>query len=268
MTAPYRFFLGGRDLEMVEIGRLVRQTLGDSTAVDRALPWHAARASAYRAEIEAALAAGRVPVLVELRDDLPPDLAARCRWLDHHGAQAGADRPTALEQVFALLGLPAAAWTRRLALVAANDRGWIPELRAMGASAAEIAALRTEDRAAQGVTPAEEAAGAQALAGAERALGGRLLVVRLPHARTAAVTDRAALTSPPDAPPDVLVLSPAEVNFSGGGGAVARLAARWPGGWWGGALPQRGFWGHGAPLPDVAALIEEIGAAEPSPDRP
>lgn len=112
------FLLGGHDLEMLEIGRLVRETLGEAAVVDKDLPWHAAAASAYRAEIEAAVAAGATPVLVELRDDLPPALSGRCVQVDHHGERAGADQPTSLEQVFALLGLPQERWTRRHALVA------------------------------------------------------------------------------------------------------------------------------------------------------
>jgi hypothetical protein len=43
-----RFFLGGHDLEMLEIGRLVVATLGPEALVDKGLPWHAARASAMR----------------------------------------------------------------------------------------------------------------------------------------------------------------------------------------------------------------------------
>lgn len=257
----HRFFLGGHDLEMVEIGRLVRGVLGDGAVVDEGLPWHGARASAYRGEIEAALGAGLRPVLVELVPDLPAAVIERCLLVDHHGERAGADRPTSLEQVFALLGLPEEAWTRRLALIAANDRGWIPELRAMGASDAEIGLIRAEDRAAQGVTAAEEVQAEAALAAAERRLGGSLLLLRLPHGRTSPALDRLAMAALPGEPPDALVVSPGELNFSGAGARVLALARAFPGGWSGGALPQRGFWGHGAPLPKLAAVLEVIAAA-------
>ena len=254
-----RFFLGGHDLEMLEIARLVALTLGADAVLDKGLPWHGALASAYAGEIAAALGRGLVPVLVELRPDLDGAMLARCVVVDHHGDLAGADRPTSLEQVFALLGLPPSAWTRRLALVAANDRGWIPELRAMGASEAEIAAIRAEDRAAQGVTAEEEAAAEAALAERVPSLGGSLLLVRLPHGRTAPVFDRLALETAPGEPPDTLVVSPGELNFSGAGGRVLALAEAYPAGWSGGALPARGFWGHGTPLPaldEVLAVIE------------
>ena len=148
----YRFFLGGRDLEMVEIRRLLdRHAAG--RIEDKRLAWGAAL-SAYREELLAALARGETPVMIELADDLLADLFDRARVIvvDHHGPLAGHDRPTSIEQVFALLGLPAAAWTRRLALVAANDRAHVAGMRALGATPDEIAEIRAADRAAQGVS--------------------------------------------------------------------------------------------------------------------
>lgn len=266
MTVRYRFFLGGRDLEMTEIARLVRNVVGAGAVVDSGLPWHGAAASAYASQIDDALSDGMTPVLVELKPDLPAAVLSRCVVLDHHGTRAGRDRQTALEQVFALLDLPRECWTRRLALVAANDRGWIPELRRGGARPAEIAALRAEDRAAQGITAADESASEAALEKRECHLDGKLLLVRQPHARTAAVFDRLALESGDADPPDTLVVSPQELNFSGRGPAVAALAAAFPGGWYGGALPERGFWGHGQPPPDVIDVLAVL--AEALADRP
>lgn len=247
--ASYRFFLGGADLEMATIRTLVLHTLGPAAVVDKGLGW-GARVSDYAIEL-AALPAGTVPVVVELILDrpLPPTAVV----IDHHGERAGADAPTALEQVFALLGLLPSAWTRALALVAAHDRGHVPALEALGASPAEIAAIRAADRAAQGITAAEEETGAKAAAAARTMLGGRLAVVCLPHTRTAIVTDRLAGDSR-----DLLILSPGEVNFFGSGAAVRALDAAFPGGWRGGALPKTGFWGHAAPLPAEADLLDVL----------
>ena len=256
------FFLGGRDLEMLEIGLLVRGNLKRKAIVDKRLPWHAAKASAYRNEIAGALAARRRPVLVELQPDLPPEILDRCVLVDHHGPLAGADRPTNLEQVFALLGLPATAWSRRMALVAANDRGWIPELRAAGAIPMEIAAIRAEDRAAQGVAPVDEAAAEAAIDAAETVLAGSLILIRLPHDRTSPVFDRLALSVAQGDLPDALVAGPTEFNFSGRGDRVQALAAAFPGGWYGGALPERGFWGHGSPLPPLEAVLSALQQAQ------
>ena len=252
------FFLGGRDLEMVEIGRLVRAELGEEAVADKALSWSEARASVYGPEIRAALAHGRKPVLVELKTDLPHAVIGQCHIVDHHGERAGATAPTAIEQVFALLGLSAERWTRRLALVAANDRGWIPEMRAIGATTEEIEAIRMEDRAAQGVTAEQEASAPRAIAKAERR--GDLLVVRLDHSRAGAVLDRLALDAGNEVPSDTLVIGADELNFSGHGGRVLALVAAFPDGWYGGALPGRGYWGHAAPLPplvDVLAILDQ-----------
>ncbi len=62
--------------------------------------------------------------------------------------QASYDKPTSLQQIFALLGLSAERWTRWFALVAANDRGHIAEMVGLGATPEEIAQVRAADRAA------------------------------------------------------------------------------------------------------------------------
>lgn len=249
-----KFFLGGHDLEMLAIAELA--SAEGLPVHDKRLGW-GARASAYRAEIDTALAAGRTPVLVELIDDL--GLASRGAILvDHHGDAAGADKPTSLRQVFDLLGLPEERWSRRLALVAANDRGYIPEMIAVGASRGEIAEVRAQDRAAQGITAEQEAAGQRAAAQAQNLCGGRLTVAHLPHPRCAVVTDRldAALGGPGYV--NLLVVSPAEVNFFGAGELVRELERTFPGGWYGGALPLRGFWGGRAQSGEVLDLLRDL----------
>ena len=245
-----RFFLGGQDLEMVTIADLVRRVLGPAAVVDKHLAW-GAKASDYSAEIAAWRAEGGTAVLVELPLDAGLGPAPDLLLVDHHGDRAA--EPPSLRQVFALLGRPEAEWGRHFALVAANDVGHVAALRAMGASVAEIAAIRAADRRAQGVTVAEEAAGLAALAAARRAAGGRLLVVALPHGRSATVMDPLAI-GPAPAPADVLVISPGGPQFFGGGAAVAALDAAFPGGYRGGELPRRGFWGLGRPVPEAALL--------------
>ncbi len=238
----FAFFLGGHDLEMTTIAALVRRT--GRALYDKCLAWNGAVASAYRDELEAALAAGITPVLVELGDDigLPQN---RIRLVDHHGPRAGADAPTSLHQVFALLQLPAEDWTRRHELVAANDRGYIDEMVVLGASVEEMREIRAEDRRAQGVTPEEEAAAELAVTHAEGLLDGHLTVVRLPHGKTSTVADRMHSTLDGPGFRNLFVLSPGEVNFFGEGKWVHALDNRFSGDWIGGALPGRGFWGSG-----------------------
>jgi hypothetical protein len=101
----------------------------------------------------------------------------------------------------------------------------------MGATAEEIACIRTRDRTAQSVTAANERASEAALGQAENRLDGSLTLVRLPHCRTSPVLDRLALAAVPDDPPDTLVVSPSELNFAGSGGRVRALAKAFPAEW-------------------------------------
>ncbi|EJW09349.1 hypothetical protein A33M_1559 [Rhodovulum sp. PH10] len=235
-----RYFLGGHDLEMEEIRTLLVEAGLAGRLVDKALAW-GARASAYESEIRAALVRGETPVLIELADDLPADIDRGVLVdIDHHGTRAGADQPTALEQIFARLGLPATAWTRRRALVAANDVGHAPALRGLGASAEEIRAIRDADRRAQGVTAAVEAESRRALATAERA--GDLLIVRTTASTSSAIVDFVLPEYGGPGAEDLLVVMPDTVSFFGRGAVIERLKSI-PGCWYGGALPERGYWG-------------------------
>lgn len=249
------FFLGGYDLEMVTIrDLLVAEGAGFH---DRRLAW-GARVSAYRKEVEQSLRDGRVLVLIELENDLglpirfvdtelsrkgfaPRTILA----VDHHGARAGKKTPTALHQVFFLLGLPPARWTREFDLVAANDRGHVRGMRELTvpATQAEMVRIRAADRAAQGVCPEDERAARIAVERREIRAAGRLTVLRLDSPRTSPAAD---LMEPALGGPgfeNLLVVSPGEVNFFGHGKLVRALDEAFPGGWSGGALPENGFWG-------------------------
>ncbi|MGO9740544.1 MAG: hypothetical protein ACLPN5_03330 [Roseiarcus sp.] len=262
MTPPLVFFLGGRDLEMAEIAALVAGQLGAEAVVDDALGW-GARLSHFAARIEAVVAAGGRAAAVELIDDMPADWPARraLALIDHHGERAGG--PSSLAQTFALLGLPASAWTRRMRLIEANDIDHLRGLFAAGASPEEAAAVRARDRAAQGITAAEEAAGAEAERAARPAFGGALQLIELPHRRMAAAMDPLALALWP-ALPEALVEAPGEIGYFGRGAGVLALDAAFPGGWRGGHLPENGFWGHagrdGAPPPSREAALAALEA--------
>lgn len=251
------FFLGGSDLEMQTIRALLEET-APGRFHDKHLGW-GARASAYRREIGHALSVGLTPVLVELQHDLGLD-PGRVVIVDHHGEQAGSDKPTSLRQVFALLGLPAERWTRWFALVAANDRGHIAEMLGLGATREEIARVHAADCAAQGISPEEERAGEEAVRCAETFAQGRLTLVRLPHEHTATVTDRLDPTLGGPGFKNLVVLCPDEVNFFGSDELVAAVDRYFPGGWYGGALPQNGFWGRDGSGEEVLMfLLDQLG---------
>lgn len=139
------FLLGGHDLEMIEIRRI----LADSKIhyEDRNLTWNTARLSAYK-DIWFSLP-NLIYFGVELQEDCP--LPQNYTRIDHHNDYN--DRPAAIIQVANLLGVEP---DRRLKLVAANDAGYIPAMQAMGATDAEITDIRRQDRAAQGVSEEDE----------------------------------------------------------------------------------------------------------------
>lgn len=258
------FFLGGHDLEMVTIRQLLEQE-APGRCYDHGLSW-GARTSAYASELRATLDRGLTAVLVELEDDLHLDSPQIIR-VDHHGERAGREAPTSLHQVFALLELPPTRWSRWFELVAANDRGYLPALLAAGATSDEMAAVRAADRVAQGITATQEAAAEAAVQQREIWADGRLTLVQLQHSRTATITDRLQPELGGPGYANLLVFSPEEVNFYGSGRLVRTLAQAFPGGWYGGALSEYGFWGHGAPLPTRAALLEQLQQALPEEER-
>lgn len=253
MTQPTdHYVLGGADLEMRTIAELLqRHAPGRVHGGEHR--W-GVRASDLEPTLRLLDQHGARLITVELPWDLPWQPAELVE-VDHHGPRAGADAPSSLRQVFDLLGLPAAAWTRELALVEANDRGYIEALQALAATPEEIARIRAADRAAQGIRADEEQQALAALATLEQQHG--LTIAHLPHARTAALVDRLhpALGGP--GYQQLLVLSPNETNYYGPGPAIHALNLAYPGGWYGGALPERGYWGIARAL-EAARVVQVL----------
>ena len=261
------FFLGGRDLEMVTIADLLHRH--GRTVVDHGLGW-GAKASHYVDDIRKTYARGGRVVLVELELDLgpapdfevksdvgiDPGSTHRVVVIDHHDDRAGENAPSSLRQVFEHLGLDDADWTREFELVAANDVGGPRSMRATGATLDEMRDIRRRDRAAQGVTEAEETAACDASDKRETRLDGRLTIVRLDHARTACVADELDEDLGGPGYRNLLIFSPQEANLYGEGRLVEALHERL-GGWKGGVLPHQGFWGASSVSPDEVLRVVE-----------
>lgn len=238
------FFLGGADLEMLTIRQLL--TAQDAAFSDAGLAW-GAQASSYLPEIQLCHHSDRIPVLIELEPDLSPDLLRHCRLVDHHGPHAGSDVPTSLEQVFALLNVPPERWTRRYQLVSANDRGHIRALQALTppATPEEIRCIREADMRAQGATDHDFSVAAAAAAAAVQHCQGRLTVATT-LGREGLVAE---LLEPFFGGPgfqNLLVHGPRTIAFFGSGRWVRQLAEQCRGSgrfWFGGALPEFGYWG-------------------------
>jgi hypothetical protein len=102
---------------------------------------------------------------------------------------------------------------------------------------------------AQGITPDQEADAEAAIAACTSPAPG-LVVVELPHGKTATVTDRLSTLAGGPRYRNLLVECPNEVSFFGDGKIIEKLIGMY-GGYCGGNLPGRGYWGF------------EIGAEHP-----
>lgn len=247
-------FAGGYDGEMVEIINACREA--GVEVVDNHLGWGAA-ASAYASEIAQAASEGKAPVLVELTLDI--EVPSTSIIVDHHNENVG--KPASLLQVLNLIGVEP---SREQQLIAANDCGYIPGMLSLGATAEEVAKVRYADRAAQGITPEQEAEAERAIAAAEQVNG--VTIVRMAHSKTATVCDR---LFNPEKEQRLLILSEdGESNFFGNGELCQLLQGEktgktpegWDtysnfGGWIGGKLPVSGFWGGYA---DQKAVLNYI----------
>lgn len=176
------FFLGGNDLEMVEIKNILNANA--LPFADKGLSWHNATASAYLEQIRQAVAGNFKPVLVELKADIAEDVLAQCVIVDHHDANIA--REASVLQVLALLGLEP-NWRQRL--VAANDSGYIPAMLKLGATRQEIEQIRLEDWKAQNISDELIAEALTAYRNAQTVNG--VLVIDMEHFCFAPVTDSA-----------------------------------------------------------------------------
>ena len=253
------FFLGGYDLEMLTIRELIKAE--GLPYFDGKLDWSSATVVAYSEEIRATRLRGDMPVLVELRIDpkneSDRELSDGAIIVDHHGARAGENEPTSLEQVFKLLELPRERWTRWMDLVSANDRGHVPAMQLLGATTEEMAAIRAEDRRAQGVTPEEEAEAERGVANRELLFDGALAIVRISHHRSSAVADKIEPILGGPGPDNCIVVSPDEINVYAVGALINALKQRFAEklvSWWGGDMPKRGYWG--SKHVDVTKVVE------------
>ena len=155
---------------------------------------------------------------------------------------------SALEQTAERLGVVLNRWRQ---LVAANDRGWLPALEAMNATAAEIKDVRAFDMAAQGLTPADHEAAVRDVAQAE--WRGSLARVVCPDGANSWHAD--LLYRRAD---ETLLISPDRWSYSGPRvAAFQALALQEPGKWAGGTSPHC-FFGVPRPSPRSMAQMEAL----------
>lgn len=186
------------------------------------------------------------------------ELGGTARWnainIDHHiyRDENRSNEKSSIEQVAALLGVEL---TRHQTLIAANDKGYIPALKAMGATENEIIIVRAQDRLSQGVTPDQEA---QAVADIQSAkIRDGKWFIRCPKGSTSAITDRifgqyTELLTVDGLNGKWIYFGPRHMSFyalTEGGTDFAR---------WAGGDPRNGFSGVEKPTAETQAMILEF----------
>jgi len=175
------FLLGGHDLEMIEIGKILKAK--GLTFHDRNLHW-GAKLSVYQDLFDES----HTFVGIELIPDiLPPKLYIE---IDHHNENS--NKESSLEQIMRLLksrlGLKI-RFTRKRELIAANDKGYIPAMLQLAATPKEISIIRRLDKKAQGVTKKDERLAEQSILENMQNEGGVTIVKSL-TSRFSTITDK------------------------------------------------------------------------------
>lgn len=238
------FFLGGHDLEMLAIKEVL--TVYNQEFLDKELEWDNAMLNKYEKELKEYSEMGYRIYGVELRDagqNLPDNYIA----IDHHNQNE--DFPSSLEQVCELLGKE---MDRRLQLISANDKAYIPGMIALGATSEEISQIRQLDRQAQGVSEQEELEAEKAIENANNVRG--LLCIKSRNKRFSPIIDKVFGKSD-----RTLVFTDSEFTYYGQGRNVVlkKLKVQFPDNdfYYGGG--ENGYLGTGL-LGDVKEIINTI----------
>ena len=136
------FLLGGYDLEMVEIIKILKQN--GKKFEDKKLSW-GAKLSDYKEflNFEGTIYG------IELETDIAPP--SNYVEIDHHGKND--DKKSSLEQLAEILGIEL---SKEQKLIAANDSRYISGMKNLCATQKEMDDIRAEDRTSQGITQEDE----------------------------------------------------------------------------------------------------------------
>jgi hypothetical protein len=184
------FLIGGHDLEMITIRQLLidqgyqditklTESDQDKCFADKSLRW-GAKLLDYADFLEFP---GKI-YGVELSE--PEDFKKPSNYtrIDHHNEYSDLD--SSLEQVADILGVKL---NRHQKMIAANDKGYIPAMKALGASDEEIGNIRKLDRKAQGVSDHDEKLAEESIA-KNLTRSKDVVIVKSLTSRFSAITDR------------------------------------------------------------------------------
>ena len=125
------FLLGGKDLEMEEIIRILKEK--QIPFADANLTWNNATLSVYRQAMKEN--PDKKIYGVELVEDM--DLPSNYKAIDHHNELSGG--LSSLEQVAKILDV---TLSKEQELIVANDKGYIGAMKRLGATQQEIDTIR------------------------------------------------------------------------------------------------------------------------------
>jgi|GEM_PF-414466 len=188
-TKKYIFFLGGLDLEMLEIKNILEEK--NLTIINRELSW-GAKLSDYKDELskEDDSTKKQTYVFIELEMDDKHLLEGKeYKIIDHHNEQS--HKKSSLEQLIEFLNTELGievAFTRYRQLIAINDVKHIKGMQEADASESEIAEIRAADRKAQGITESEEALAKESVKSFKRD-DGLITTIKAQTDRFSAITD-------------------------------------------------------------------------------
>jgi hypothetical protein len=197
------FLLGGSDLEMQEIKNVLsKHNQLYEPKSDTKLPWGVS--TTYYSFVFNNPEYQQFAIYgIELSEPVGWEKPANYKRIDHHNERS--NEKSSLEQVAELLGIEL---TRRQQLVAANDKGFIPAMEAMGATKEEIAEIRRLDREAQGVTEKDEHLGKKSIKKNLKEKNG-ITVVNALTSKFSTITDRLYPNN------KLLIYTETELNYFG-----------------------------------------------------
>jgi hypothetical protein len=177
------FLLGGYDLEMLEIKKIL-ESEDNVTVFDKQLNWQNAHISMYKDILqEQGNKDGAEIFGIELQENGFSPIPENYYRIDHHNDFSS--NPSSLEQVAAILHIEL---SREQQLIAANDKGYIPEMQKQGASSEEIKQVRFRDREMQGVTGEDERKAEEAVE--NKTIDQDVIVIKSETNRFSPITDR------------------------------------------------------------------------------
>lgn len=159
------FLLGGHDLEMAEIRKILDEQ--KVRYLDYNLEWGACL-SAY----QNVLNNKDYFIGVELYKDI--QIPKYYFEIDHHNENV--HKTSSIEQVAELFSIKLNRWQQ---LVAANDSGYIPAMKVLGATKTEIDSIRKADRKEQGVTEEDERLSVESIRNHQQIISGVKVIFSL-----------------------------------------------------------------------------------------